>query len=260
MAMTLEEARKHPGVKVFNQKKLRISDLRVLKTNPKNRIGMNQAHLERLKRSIQAYGYWENDPIIINEKFQIQDGHHRHRAALELGVPVVAVIDEKHGVEDIARMKNAGKKWAMEDWMKVYADKGVEDYVRLRQFMDEHPEFTIGVCVLMLTNKHYWLNGNEIYRFEAGDFQIKSWAKAKHYVRCARDFKEACPEYDHRNFVMALIRLANEPEYNHTAMVKKVMANRMSMRPQTSWKATLEMLEMIYNRGLPAKKKLRIEI
>jgi len=60
-----------------------------LKINPEYKSLMPELpedDFESLKNSIQKHGYWEEYPIILNENYEILDGHTRYKACKELGI------------------------------------------------------------------------------------------------------------------------------------------------------------------------------
>jgi ParB-like chromosome segregation protein Spo0J len=66
-----------------------------LKVNPKYKALMPELlydEYEKLKESISKNGYWEEYPIIVNDNYEILDGHSRWEACQELGVqPTIKV-------------------------------------------------------------------------------------------------------------------------------------------------------------------------
>jgi ParB-like chromosome segregation protein Spo0J len=66
-----------------------------LRINPEYKALMPELpedEFESLKNSIQKHGYWEEYPIIVNDKYEILDGHTRYRVCKELGIePTIKV-------------------------------------------------------------------------------------------------------------------------------------------------------------------------
>ena len=77
--------------------KVKISDLSPAEYNPRVRLRPGDAEYEKLKRSIQTFGYI--DPIIINADGTIIGGHQRYFILQELGYEEIDVVklnlDEK---------------------------------------------------------------------------------------------------------------------------------------------------------------------
>ena len=77
--------------------KISISKLNPAQYNPRVRLQPGDAEYEKLKRSIQTFGYI--DPIIINADGTIIGGHQRYYVLLDLGYDEIDVVkldlDEK---------------------------------------------------------------------------------------------------------------------------------------------------------------------
>lgn len=70
--------------------KVKISDLSPAEYNPRVRLRPGDAEYEKLKRSIQTFGYI--DPIIINADGTIIGGHQRYFILQELGYEEIDVV------------------------------------------------------------------------------------------------------------------------------------------------------------------------
>ena len=70
--------------------KVSISELNPAQYNPRVRLKPGDAEYEKLKRSIQTFGYI--DPIIINADGTIIGGHQRYYVLLDLGYTEIDVV------------------------------------------------------------------------------------------------------------------------------------------------------------------------
>jgi len=74
-----------------------------LKINPEYKALMPELpedEFESLKNSIQKHGYWEEYPIIVNDKYEILDGHTRYKACKELGIEPTIKVKHFESKED----------------------------------------------------------------------------------------------------------------------------------------------------------------
>jgi ParB/RepB/Spo0J family partition protein len=74
-----------------------------LKINPEyERIvpPLPEQDYQELKESIKQNGFWHMHPIVINEKNEVLDGHHRYRACKELGIKPIFVVKKFDNIFD----------------------------------------------------------------------------------------------------------------------------------------------------------------
>lgn len=89
--------------------------------------------------SIQRVGL-VNNPIIVNEKYEIIDGQNRLEALKQLNLPVSFIVQEGLGI-DACRSLNIGQtNWGTEDYICSFANVGNENYRRLASLMNEFQE------------------------------------------------------------------------------------------------------------------------
>jgi hypothetical protein len=101
-----------------------------------NRASINQAHVEKLKKSISKRNLLHLKPIQVNGEMDIIDGQHRVLAAKDLGVDIWYEVDGSLAPEDIILM-NISKSWQMLDYLNYYVKHNYPEYVKLQKFMKE---------------------------------------------------------------------------------------------------------------------------
>ena len=78
-----------------------------------------------------------NNPIIVNENYEIIDGQNRLEALKQLNLPVSFIIREGLGI-DACRSLNIGQtNWGTEDYVYSFANVGNPNYKRLASLMNE---------------------------------------------------------------------------------------------------------------------------
>ncbi|MCB6230839.1 ParB/RepB/Spo0J family partition protein [Flavobacterium psychrophilum] len=104
----------------------------------KTNRGISRKKVEELKKNILKFGYDENYPILINEKFEILDGQHRFKASQELNIEINYNF-VKHDTDEYMRSLNiVSSGWELMDYINSYANEGRETYVRLLKFKEDH--------------------------------------------------------------------------------------------------------------------------
>ena len=126
-------------VAAVRQERRRIEDLHPAEYNPRKRLRSGDEEYERLKRSMETFGYV--DPIIINADGTVIGGHQRLFVLTDLGYTEadVAVVDLSKADEkalNIALNKISGE-WDEEKLAAIFADLDVEGYdLNLTGFSD----------------------------------------------------------------------------------------------------------------------------
>lgn len=114
----------------IRQERRKIADLKPAEYNPRKRLRPGDEEYERLKRSIETFGYV--DPIIVNADGTVIGGHQRLFVLQELGFSEadVAVVDLSKPDEkalNVALNKISGE-WDDEKLAALFVDLDVEGY------------------------------------------------------------------------------------------------------------------------------------
>lgn len=127
-----KERHENPLEKVaeVKQERRKIADLRPAEYNPRKRLHPGDEEYERLKRSIETFGYV--DPIIINADGTVIGGHQRLFVLQDLGyleadVSVVSLSKADEKALNIALNKISGE-WDEEKLAAIFAELDVEGY------------------------------------------------------------------------------------------------------------------------------------
>lgn len=112
------------------QERRKISELKPAEYNPRKRLSPGDEEYERLKRSIETFGYV--DPIIVNADGTVIGGHQRLFVLQDLGyseadVAVVNLNKRDEKALNIALNKITGE-WDDEKLAAIFADLDASDY------------------------------------------------------------------------------------------------------------------------------------
>ncbi len=117
-------------IAAINQERRRIDELKPAEYNPRKRLHPGDEEYEKLKRSIETFGYV--DPIIINADGTVIGGHQRLFVLSDLGYSDVdvAVLDLSKADEkalNVALNKISGE-WDDEKLAELFAGLNLEEY------------------------------------------------------------------------------------------------------------------------------------
>ena len=85
-----------------------------------NRVIINE-HLKGLKEAIESRDLGRSVPIIVNERGEIFDGHHRFKARKELNLPIYFVNHPDLILEDVTLLNVKRRNWTFPEYGKFYS-------------------------------------------------------------------------------------------------------------------------------------------
>lgn len=148
-----------------------------------NRI-VNPLHVKKIADSMKIKVLFI--PIIVNEEFQVIDGQHRLEARKQLGLEVPYIICPNYTLEDVHRANSNHKTWNAIDFLKGYAEAGVEDYKFLLEIYESYDgKLAINTILRLISPteaKSYKIN-----IFKEGRFKIED-SKKKFSIKIINDF------------------------------------------------------------------------
>lgn len=198
----------------------KTDDLGKFNFHPKNRK-VNPAHVDKLSASIAKNNLLDDQPILVNEHFDIIDGQHRLKAAMTLSAAISYILKEGLTVEDAITLNINTKNWTYRDYLKYWIDQGNEHYIYFKQFMRKYGlSYSISVGILGLGQA---TNGNRLTDiFNEGKFIPKE----KEYAEDIGDKILEMMEYgsfaNDRSFVLAFDEVMRMDEYDHPTFMKKL--------------------------------------
>ena len=231
-----------------------------------NRV-VNKLHVERLKTSFQKS--YLMSPIIVNQKYEIIDGQHRFNAAKALGLPVNFIVTNGYGLREVQMLNTNMKNWKKEDYLHAYCDLGYEEYLKMKQFMQDFPDFGIAVAEQLLTNTVGGANNRghaakidgkttgRLRNFQEGELEIPDLELAYENGEKIMMFKPYYDGFNRTVFVAAMIGMFKHENYNHSQMITKVKNNPTALTHCSNVTQYKILIEEIYNFRSREKVSLR---
>lgn len=211
---------------------------------------VSDGRVEKILKSIDAVGFIEA-PIICNEKYEIIDGQGRFEACKIRSLPVPFMIIPALGIEACTSMNIYQEKWSITDYINSGADRGIESYVRLKQFLDESPySLKINIRVLEGVNAYSLRNKIMAGTLELTDAQI---AEAKKILNFYRNFDEI-PTNNRSSFYSALRWCYSMPEVNKKRLIEKVNSFPRNFMRIANTADAIELIEDVYNNRLRGER------
>lgn len=217
--------------------------------------------------------------ILCNEKLEIIDGQNRFLALKELGEPILYYCIDGLDIYDVASLNSYGKNWSNEDYVRMWAALGKNEYKKILDFCREFPDFSLANALTILSNNkrvkyesRISLDGskkvntirnsaNSTSPLKAGSYTIEDIEHSRYVARCILEYKAfACPGkqiYIQSAFVSAMVMLLKNKNFDNNEMVKKITMFPSLFHRCLNNKEYISMLEEIWN--YRRQKKIRFE-
>jgi hypothetical protein len=207
---------------------------------------LDQNHVRRLAQSMAKVGYIPSKPIQCYKKGENLvkvDGHHRFHAAMSLGIPIYYVIETQESQHMIAAENYLVKKWNGDDYIRVYAKRGLTDYVELLGYA-ERSGLTLKFASSMLIGNQA-ASGNAQQALNKGDFKVKDRKQIEAFI--ALKTKVKAKEIMHPRFINAWSKCYFVSEFDSSQFAHKCDLNSGFITTCNNEDQALAMIEQIYN-------------
>ena len=201
-----------------------------------------------LIKEIQKVDLLPNNPILVNEKYDIIDGQTRFLAAKELNKPIYFTI--KSGITlDIAPSLNMVQKpWKHEDYILHFETKGNEHYKYLHEAY-KRTGINISTLSNLLMNGVVKQSGLNADIMRCGLFEVRYAELTETLYERAKDF-DGINRFKYwrcRNFLSALLTITTTKSYSHSQMIQKLLSVGYLLENKGNSEDFLKLLLDIYN-------------
>lgn len=214
--------------------------------------------------------------ILCNVKYEIIDGQNRYLALKQLGEPILYYCIGGLDIYDVASLNSYGKNWGSEDYIKMWARLGKQEYQKILDFHDEYSDFSLS-CVLTILQdgRRFTTNGymftddsvsgtqrnQSVGTLKKGTFVVKDIEHAHYVARCIMEYKPYCRPglqiYKQQSFVTAMTMLLRKKNFDNSELVRKAGSFPSLFFRCVNAKQYIQMLEDLWN--YRRSKKIRFE-
>jgi hypothetical protein len=234
--------------------------MRIHETKEYNRFKLTADNREVIERrvakllpSMKAYGWLESHPMLVRksgDRYEILDGQGRFHAAKQLGLPVRFVVTTKQ--ISIAKINEGQSPWTLNDYCGSYAQQGNSGYHFLKEFQSRHG-LPLMQCAQILRGG-VALAGNANDAIRAGTFEPTNIEFAEHVALIVSQLCKAHACGRTSNFVTAVSRVLNVKTLDIQRLIERIVKNPELVTPRTTADAYVELIEVIYNFNVKAKR------
>lgn len=204
-------------------------------------------HVNKIKKSLQEYGFLDSQPITVNSEMEIIDGQHRFVACKEMGLPIKFVqIQPKRTDNILVSLNTTQKKWNVLDYVVYYAQQGNSHYVRLLQLSKKYNISITCVCSLAGDSVQ---GGSDTDIIKAGNFQFENCevgiveGKIERALDCCKFMGLKLSD----RIVRALVLVSRHKEFTWKEFLQKLEYQRDKCYKCSTIAGYIKMLETIYN-------------
>lgn len=227
-------------------------DYNLFKSMDGNRT-LNQLHLKGLKSSMEEEYLFT--VILVNDKYEIIDGHHRFEVIKELLLPLYYIVIPGYSLNQIHRYNSNMKNWNSDDFMNGYADMGLKDYIKYREFKTIYGIGHNEAMILLTAGSTG--NGDHFKDFKDGKFKIKNYTSACTTIEKIFSIQPHYDGYKRRSFIFAMIALFKNPLFDLSEFLHKLKLQPGSLVDCPSISSYINLIEEIYNYRRSNKVNLR---
>lgn len=207
-----------------------------------------QRHVKAIMESMKLYGFLPSKPIQCyrrkDGKIVVVDGHHRLAAAMALNIDIEVVIENENSQNTMAAVNLLVKKWAFEDFVRLYASRGNKNYIKLLEY--DELGIPMGMAASMLINNSA-SSGNTGKAIADGTFKIKGTELIDKVVSLLADFGGLSSVLRSRPFIAAISKCIMCPQFNLNTFKGRLVENPTMIKKTSNEDQMLSVIESIYN-------------
>jgi hypothetical protein len=224
---------------------------------------LNELKIKKMIRDINhGLNLLADFPLVVTEegnKLHVIDGQHRLEAAKKTKKEVYYIIRKQSlSLDKMARFNSLQEKWSVKDFIECYIEKGVQDYMKLKTFIEQY-EVPASISIRML---HCGIIGNDggnmsdlTEQFHRGEFKCKHWKQAVDIVESCKRFSKS-KYWNSRPFMIAITKILAADLCDFDELVEKFEANPDALEYSGNFKGCLLNLERIYNKGYQKRRTI----
>lgn len=208
---------------------------------------IDERHAKRIAENIAHVGFLPSKPIQCYKKggkLMVVDGHHRLEAAKAAKSPVFYVVESDRCQQTMAAENFLVKKWTQEDYIRLYASRGIEDYKLLLQYKD------IGIPVGMAASMMIYnaaSSGNANAAVQNGTFKIKTTWLVDKVAELIQEFGEVNPAAKSRPFIAAISKCIMCEGFSCDTFIRRMRENPLMLEKTSNEEQMLMQIESVYN-------------
>ncbi len=208
---------------------------------------IDQGHVKRIMESMRTFGFLPSKPIQCYRKkgkLVVVDGHHRLAAAMNLNIDVVVVVESEKSQSTMTAVNVLVKKWQGSDFVRLYASRGNQHYLKLLEYGDKGIPF--GLAASMMINNSA-SSGNASKSIADGTFKVKTLEIIDQVADLIADFSAYSSCVASRPFISAISKCIMCDSFSLDTFRGRLRENIVMLKKTSNEEQMITLIEAIYN-------------
>lgn len=215
---------------------------------------INQLHVNRLKKSM-AENYLFTI-LIVNENYEIIDGHHRFEVIKDLELPLNYIICSGYGLKEVHILNANARNWTAADYLDGYCKLGIKDYIIFKEFKEQYGLGYVESMTLLGGLKSR-PGGKHHDLFFNGLFKVKDYQEACDIAEKIEIIGQFYDGNKRTIFIHAFLKLLNHKNFEFIDFIQKLKAQPTALVDCSNEQQYVMLIEEIYNYRRRDKVSLR---
>lgn len=217
---------------------------------------VNRGHVEAIKAAFEERGnFTAQQPILVNENYQIVDGQHRFTACKEMGIPIYFTVHAGLTAADALAMNIIHREWRLSDYANYHAKGGNTSYRKFLQLAEDYEGFSYSV--LMTYAKGEQVPG-AFGSFRKGDFVFRDVPGARARLDKLAEAVNITRVKD-QDFALAYLKVMAVQGFDQRRMIRKLeQAGEQIIRRFGNVSEYMRAFEEVYNYQMTERNRLRL--
>lgn len=208
---------------------------------------INIKHAKMIAENMQHVGFLPSKPIQCykqGSKLVVVDGHHRLEAAKAIGIPVFYVVEPQSCQQTMAAENMLVRKWEAIDFVRLYASRGLQDYIILMNYIEKGIPCSMAASMLHGEGAN---SGNTRESLANGKFKIKTFDYANKISLLIEVYGKREPAIKSRAFISSVSKCLFCNEFDFDTFRSRIDANLSMIQKTSNEDQMLDIIEAIYN-------------
>lgn len=215
---------------------------------------------KKLKDSMEKYGFLSVFPVVCCRNkcgaLVVIDGQHRLAFAESLGLPV-HWIEGVGDAFDVVDIPPTVVPWIPRDTAMSFVNRGKDEYQEGLDFADTYKMAICTAFALLAGTTNF---GNIAESFRRGEFRVMDWPWAKEVAELYTYGRAYNKHLRNSRFLLACMAACRVSGFSPSRLIRNMNRCRDKLAPYSTRDAYLDMIETIYNFGVPAKQLLGLKL
>jgi hypothetical protein len=225
-----------------------------------NNRQIDKNHVNQLANSLKVCNMMEDEPILVDDKFFVQDGQHRILAAKQVDETVWYKVIAPLTAEELIA-KQTSKTWTVQDFFHHFLTARHPEYIKINSIMNDY-DLTLNQAMLFIdrikTEKNPSKKMSNSRSIRRGSFKCMEPEFIRFTIEKVNELREIIKNYNityngsfawlqSQMFMRALLNIFRNPDVDFDTLIKKIPFKSAMIGPRANHRQYVEMWVDVYN-------------